>query len=222
VEHQKNESTGTKTHEEIAELLKTIKVMEEKIKNPDLNVEELFEPEVPFQEEKPLVQQPLEQISEKEKPESQEEVPIQKKEKRKKKIKQKPARKKSPEEQSQKRSLFWRKEKIGELDTDTSLENLPPQKSTAPMHTTFTLQLDAEGNLIGFPLKKTIPEGKKGWSFFKKKGGSSSSEEEPVPGIKGKVLRVISRLKPKGSSEGESGNGIGGKIKGLLRRRSKD
>jgi hypothetical protein len=223
VEHQKRESSGIKTHEEIAELLKAIKSMEDKIKNPELIGEELFEPEVPLHEVEPSSQIPTETIREQNTIESTGEIPLKKKEKRKKWLTLKPKQEVLSEVQIKRHHSFWKKEKIGELGTDTNFVKQQSLKSIAPKRVTFTLQLYPDGNLVGFPLKKSIlVQEKKGWLFLKKKGESAQPEEEPAKGIKGKLLRVVSRIKPKKSSEEESAVGIGSKIKGIFKRKSKE
>jgi len=59
---------------------------------------------------------------------------------------------------------------------------------------------------------------------FRRKGkteGEEQPEEEPAKGIKGKLKRIVSKFKRKKSSEGQSGSGIGGKLKGILRENQK-
>ncbi len=82
---------------------------------------------------------------------------------------------------------------------------------------TFVLQLDAEGNLVGFPLKKTHER--------RKPQQSEESEGEPEKGIKGIIKRLGSKFRRKSSEESESaesGGGIADKIKGIFRRKNEE
>ena len=223
MEHQKRESSGIKTHEEIIALFKSLESMEEKVKNPEMLVEELFESETTLQEVEPLTQIPVETIHEQPSIEPSGEIPLEKKARQKKSLFSTHERKELSGALKEKRLSFWRKAKIGELDADAALDGQQHLEAITPARSTFTLQFDPDGNLVGFPLKKPIPEHeKKGWFSFRKKGDSEQPEEEPAKGMKGKLLRVVSKLKRKKSSEGESSGGIGGKLKGLLKRKSKE
>jgi hypothetical protein len=222
VEHQKRESSGIKTHEEILELLQSIKSMEEKIRNPELMKEDFFEPDVHLRKVEPSPHVPTETIKKENIIKSTGEIPLKKIEKQKK-LKSQSQQKELAKARIKKRQSFWRKEKIGELGEDIPLQNKRPLKSIIPKQVTFTLQLDPDGNLVGFPLKKSSLEQEgKGWSFLRKKGKTAQVEEEPAKGIKGKLLRIVSRIKPENSSEEESSIGIGGKIKGIFKRTSKE
>jgi hypothetical protein len=222
VEHQKRDSSGIKTHEEIIALFKSLESMEEKVKNPEMLVEELFESETTLQEIEPPAHIPTDIIKEQPSLEPVGEIPGEKKERRKRSLVFAHELREKPEELKKKRLAFWRKVKTDELDADSVLDNEQHLETTPLLRSTFTLQFTDDGNLVGFPLKKPIPvTEKKGWLPFRKKGDAEQPAEEPAKGIKGKLLRVVSKLKPKKSSEGKSSGGIGGKLKGLLKRKSK-
>jgi hypothetical protein len=223
VEHQKRESLGIKTHEEIIALFKSLESIEEKVKNPEMRIEGLFESDTTLQEVESPHQTPIESVHEQPLIEPSGEIPSENKTKQKRSLFSAHERKEPPAELKKRRLSSWRKTKIGEFNPDEILNDQQHLEPNAPSRSTFTLQFDADGNLVGFPLKKLIPEHeKKGWFFFRKKGDSEQPEEEPAKGIKGKLLRVVSKLKRKKSSEGESSGGIGGKLKGLLKRKSKE
>jgi len=80
---------------------------------------------------------------------------------------------------------------------------------------TFTLRLDEKGNLVGYNLKKPKP--------LKAPKQETSAPEPEVKGVKGKILRVVSKIRRKKSSKegGSKLSGIGGKLKGIIPRRSK-
>jgi hypothetical protein len=225
---EKKEPVGIKTHEEIVALFRELKTMEERIKNPELL--ELIEPEILFEEVEPP------ESSEKEGTERPSEIPIEpeeilgeKKEKRRRFPSLKLSRKERLDGKKPGR-IWWRKEAISELEpselTEIERQLEEPVVEVKPVRSTFTLQLDEEGNLIGFILKKPkLPKEKKGWPRFRRRGGEEAekeTEEEPEPGIKGKLKRVVSKLRRKKSSDEESGGGIGSKIKGIFSRRKKE
>jgi hypothetical protein len=216
VENQKRESSGIKTHEEIIALFKELETVEEKIKNPDLIVEEIFEPEESIQE----VELPSEIPSEDKTPPSEPvgETPSSKKQKRTFSIQH--------EKKKIKRSHLWRKAPTEEKDLSVSPEFEQQPRILKPLRSTFVIQFDSEGNLIGLPVKKPKPKKeKKGLFPFGRKGTSKAAEqpeEEPAAGFKGKIKKLTSRFRRKKSSEAESSGGIGGKLKGLLRRKGKE
>ena len=226
MEHQKKESSEIKTHEEIMVLFKSLESMEEKVKNPELYVEELFESEEILQEVERPTQIPAEVVEEPQRIEPVGEISQSKKERRKRSLLFIHERKEQPAERKINRLSFWRKEKINELEPDAATEVPQQLKDTKPPRSTFILQFDGNGNLVGLPVKKPkLETEKKGWFFFRRKGQAETaeqSEEEPAKGIKGKLNRVVSKLRRKKSLEGESGGGVGGKIKGIFRRKSKE
>jgi hypothetical protein len=223
VDHQKKESSGIKTHEEIIALFKELESMEEKVKNPELLVDELFEPEITLQEIEPPFQIPTE---EQQPIEPDNEIPSEKKQKRKLSLFLQHKPKNQIEKKKIKHLSFWRKAKIGDLDPDAITKEHQQLDGVKQPRSTFILQYDENGNLTGFPLKKPKPEKqKKGWFPFRRKHTEEEAEqpeEEPAKGIKGKLKRVVSKIRRKKSNEGESGGGIGGKLKGIFKRKSKE
>ncbi len=223
MENQKRESSGIKTHEEIIALFKELETMEDKIKNPELLVEDLFEPETTIQEVELPPQIPTDVQTEPQPTEPVGETPDQREKKRSPLFRHK---KEQKIEKKIKQSHRWRKAPIDEKDLTVSSEIAQQLQEPKPLRSTFTLQFDPDGNLVGLPVKKPKPEGeKKGLFPFRRKGQSETaeqSEEEPVRGFKGKLKKITSKLRRKKSSEGESGGGIGGKLKGILRRKGKE
>jgi hypothetical protein len=207
VDDQKEASSEVKTHQEILNLFKDLESLEAKVKNPEVFEGKSIESEA-FLHEIDLPMQNSEEAGEE--PQSMEpprEIPQKKGEKKK-------------------QSLLEKKEKRGkqpEFATSTGLEQ-PVQEVKIP-RSTFILELDSDGHLVGLPVKKPIMEKeKKDWFFFKRKtqSGAVEQQEEPVKGIKGKLKHVVSTLRRKKSSEAEPREGIGGTIKGLLKRKSKE
>jgi hypothetical protein len=226
VDHQKKESSEIKTHEEIMVLFKALESMEEKIKNPELFVEELFESEKILQEVESPTQMPTEVVEEPQRIEPLGEISQSKKERRKRSPLFILERREQPAERKINRYSFWKKKTINELKPDAATEEEHQLKKIKPTRSTFILQFDGNGNLVGLPVKKSkLKTEKKGWFFFRRKGQAETaeqSEEEPAKGMKGKINRVVSKLRRKKSSEGESSGGVGGKIKGIFRRKSKE
>ena len=217
MEEQKHEDSGIKTHEEIIALFEELESLEEKIKNPDLIIEELFEPEASIQE----VELPPEifckdEIQLPSKPDEETASP-----KKHKRIFS-PHKEKKPI----KRSRLWRKAPTEEKDLTASPEMEQQPQKVQPLRSTFVIQFDSEGNLTGFPVKKPKPkQEKKGLFPFKRKGtreAAAQPEEEPAAGFKGKIKKLASRFRRTKSSEAESSGGRGGKLKGLLRRKGKE
>lgn len=224
MENQKRESSGIRTHEEIIALFKELETMEEKIKNPELLVEELFEPETTIPEVELPPQIPTDVQTEPQPTEPVGETPAPKKQKRLPLFRHK---KEQKIEKKIKRSHLWRKAPTDEKDLTASTEIAQQLQEPKPLRSTFTLQFDPDGNLAGLPVKKPKPEReKKGLFPFRRKGQSETAEqpeEEPVSGFKGKLKKITSKLRRKKSSEGgESSGGIGGKLKGILRRKGKE
>ena len=207
-------------------LFKSLESMEEKVKNPELYVEELFESEEILQEVERPTQIPAEVVEEPLRIEPVGEISPSKKERRKRSSLFIHERKEQPAERKINRLSFWRKEKINELEPDAATEVPQQLKDIKPPRSTFILQFDGNGNLVGLPVKKPkLETEKKGWFFFRRKGQAKTaeqSEEEPAKGMKGKLNRVVSKLRRKKSTEGESGGGVSGKIKGIFRRKSKE
>ncbi len=111
-----------------------------------------------------------------------------------------------------------------ELDIVTEVEQPAPQVEIP--RSTFVLQVDAEGNLVGLPLKKPKPDkGKKArFSSGKKTLDETTGDtgDESTSGIKGTLKQIGSLFHRKESSDIESSGGIGDKIKGIFKRKSKE
>jgi hypothetical protein len=226
VDDQKKESSEIKTHEEIMVLFKSLESMEKKVKNTILDAEELFEPKEIIQEVERQTQIPAEVIEEPQRIEPVGEISPIKKERRKRSPLFKHELREQPAERKINRFSFWKKETINELEPDAATEVDYQLKSIKPTRSTFILQFDENGNLVGLPVKKPkLKIENKGWLFFRRKGQAETAEqpdEEPVKGIKGKFKHVVSKLRRKKSSEGETGGGVIGKIKGIFKRKLKE
>jgi len=95
------------------------------------------------------------------------------------------------------------------------------------IRSTFTLHRNDEGNLIGFPEKKPLPEPKpkKQRRLFKRKQGSDQEpkpHEEGKKGIASRIKRIIPlrrKGKEQAASDGSKLSKITGKLKGVIPRR---
>jgi hypothetical protein len=226
VEHQKKESSEVKSHEEIMVLFKTLKSLEEKVKNPEACGENSIQPETIMQERESPTQTPKETSEEQQTRKPAHEIPLEKKEKRKHPWLKKQDSTKQPLEKKMNRFSFLKRKNDNDPELEVPIEPEPMTQKVKISRSTFTLQLDNDGNLVGFPLKKPMPEKqKKGWFSFRKKTQEESAEpsvEEQAHGIKGKLKRVASKLRRKNASDGESSGGVGSKIKSLFRRSAKE
>ncbi len=117
--------------------------------------------------------------------------------------------------------LRRKKDNLGETPGDLAAQGEIP--APKPMNGTFTLRLDDEGNLIGFPIKKPVQKPEKKHRrllpFGKKKSeGENETEQpqEPAKGFKGKIKRITSRFKRSKKQKGEKGTG--GKFSKILNK----
>jgi hypothetical protein len=213
VENQDEDSSKVKTHEEILKLFHEVESVETKIKSPDELLKEIYQTKTILQTRQPPVQIPINTSVEPHLLEPNAEIPLP--EKRKISFFKKLDKPENPLEEKTPWFSFLKKEKNDNQELVPSPEMETQPEDIALLQSTFVLQLDAEGNLTGFPLKKP-PRVKKS----KKETGET--EEEPVKGIKGKLKKITSRFRRKEKEESESSGGIGEKIKGIFKRKNKE
>jgi len=215
VDHQKIDYSKVKTHEEILKLIEDVRLAEAKVKNLEEFKKASYEQLTVLRHMEPPVKELEEPNDESQlsKPPDETSAPLQSKPKRSflKRI-QKPE---SPSEKKTKWFAFLEQEKpdAAELEPSSELEQQPEEFTI--QSSTFVLQLDTNGNLVGFPMKK--PHIRKNIEQ-----GNEESEGEPEKGIKGKLKRLGSLFRRKKSEESESSGGIGEKIKGIFKRKNKE
>jgi len=214
VENQKENPSKVKTHEEILQLFHDVKLAEEKVRNPETFRRNKTESKVFFPETEPLSRTPKEVIEHHQALEPQGEIPYRKSEEQHSFLRRIEELEKHAEKKT-KWFAFFKKEGQNHPDTELSQTVEHPDLEKKISHSTFILQLDAEGNLVGFPQKKLHP-GKRTLQ------GTDELEEEPAKGIKGKLRQFTSKLRRKNSEEPESSGGIGDRIKGLFKRRPEE
>lgn len=215
MDNQKEDSSKVKTHEEILKLINDVKLVEAKVKNPEQFKKDTIEFKAFLSKIEPPLQKPEEAIEEEQLITPTGEIPLKKKEEQKQSFLK---RIEKPEIRSGKKTnwfSFLKKEKndLPELEPSTEMEQ-QVQEIKIPRRT-FILQLDNDGNLIGFPMKKSHPS-------KTTQQGIEEPEEAPVKGIKGKLRYMASMLRRKKSEESESSGGIGDKIKGIFKRKSEE
>jgi hypothetical protein len=211
---QEETISSVKTHEEILELFKEIEDIETRFKTP-IALEEPTLELVPTPDGELIEIQPSP------------EKPSKKHQKLFSKSKQK-----KPKEPTTKHFLKKKKNIPGEiqdLTPKTRLFKHWKHNAEKQIHPTFSLKLDAEGNLVGLNIKKPKPPKEKKAGRFRlrrKKGegepaAAPEPEAPPEPGIKGKLKRVVKKLKPgrKAKKEGSSKFAALGKIKGIVKRK---
>lgn len=127
-----------------------------------------------------------------------------------------------------KRIYFSKKEQPSDLVPSAETE-LKHDKETRDevkiVKSTFTLHITDEGSLVGLDIKKPSPPKAVNGFFERRRHRMETSEqanEVPASGLKGKMKRVFSKIIPQRSKEVEISGGIGGKIKGIFKRRSKE
>jgi len=214
VDNQNEDSSKVKTHEEILKLFHEVQSVEAKVKNPDESKKESYRAATILQEIKPTVQISDSTTEERQPLEPAGEIPLKKKEDTKKSFLKKIDKPEIPSEKKTHWFDFLKTEKNDIQEPESSLEVEPQPEEIAILRSTFVLQLDNDGNLTGFPMKKPQRE--------KKIRQGTEETEEPVKGIKGKLKHITSRFRRKNSDESESSGGIGDKIKGIFRRKNKE
>jgi G3E family GTPase len=214
VDNQNEDSSKVKTHEEILKLFHEVQSVEEKIKNPDKSKEESDRIETILQQIKPSVQIPDSAAEERRPIEPVGEIPLKEKDETKKSFLEKIDKPEIPSEKKPHWFDFLKPEKNDIQELEPLLEAVPQPEEIAILRSTFILQLDNDGNLTGFPMKKLQRE--------KKTRQGTEEADEPVKGIKGILKHITSRFRHKNSDESESSGGIGDKIKGIFRRKNKD
>ena len=214
MDNQNEDSSKVKTHEEILKLFHEVQSVEAKVKNPEESKKESCRAETILQEIKPPVQISNNAAEERQPMEPTGEIPLTKKEETKKSFLKKIDKPELPSEKKTHWFDFLKTEKNDIQELDLPMEVEPQPEDITILRSTFILQLDNDGNLTGFPLKKPRQE--------KKTRQGTEEAEEPAKGIKGKLKHITSRFRRKNSVESESSGGIGDKIKGLFRRKNKE
>jgi len=215
VENQKENPSKVKTHEEILQLFHDVQLAEEKVRNPETFKRNKTESKDFFPVTEPPSKTPEEVVDQYQTLDPQGEIPYKKIEEQQHSFLRRTEEPGKHAEKKTKWFAFFKKEERGPLDPELPLTVEHPELEKNISSSTFTLQLDEEGNLVGFPHKKPHP-GKKTAQ------GTDELEEEPAKGIKGKLRQFTSKLRRKKSEEPEPGGGIGDKIKGIFKRRSEE
>lgn len=213
MENQNENPSRVKTHEEILQLFHEVKLAEEKVRNPEAlrfrppeSTMVLPGTTSPSQIRKGIEahQQPFVPQGEIPSPKMGErDTVVSRLEEQESLAKKKP-----------KWFSFLKREEPESLDVELPQTVKHSEVEKKIPRTTFVLQLNAEGNLVGFPQKKSHPN--KGISQ------ESNQAEEQATGIKGRLKQLTSRFHRKTSETSESSGGIGTRIKGIFRRKSEE
>jgi hypothetical protein len=215
VDNQNEDSSKVKTHEEILKLFHEVKSVETKVKNPEEFKKESYPVVTTLQQIKPQAQISDSAAEEQQPIEPAGEISLKKKEEPKKSFLKKIDKPEIPSEKKTHWFGFLKTEKQDIQELEPSLEVEPQPEDITILRSTFTLQLDNDGNLTGFPMKK--PQTEK-----KTRQETEGAEEEPVKGIKGALKHITSRFRHKNSEKSESSGGIGDKIKGIFKRKNEE
>jgi hypothetical protein len=225
VDDQKNDASKVKTHEEILRLFQEIQSVEAKVRNPDLWKPTIHATDAPSQDPEPPAQN-LKETSEKgplgepvgELPQDIVEEP-----------EQSFLNRPEPLEGHPETKTRWfgllHKQHPENRAIESNLDEESSEEEFRPSQSTFTLQLDPSGNLVGFPLKKpSIPQKRKGWFSSKRtpRSEGEDSEGETEEGFRGTLKHLFSFFRRHSSEDSDSSEGIGEKIKGIFRRKDEE
>ena len=217
--HEKKSTANVKNHEDILALLKEIDSLEDSIKTPEPPHEFL---EVNSED---IVTKTHEEVD----PDSTglerslEPTTVQKQVKKQKKRRFAIKFQRKPHIQPKKE--FLERNQWIEVPQQEYTTDIPYAKELLPQ-STFTLSVDEKGNLVGFHIKKPKEKQERPLRSllpFKKKEKTeteTSQKEVESTGIKGKLIGIIAKLKPKRGegSEGSKLSGALGKIRGIFSR----
>jgi hypothetical protein len=214
VDTQKIDAPKAKTHEEILKIFKDVQSAEARVKNPGEMTKASYEQLTILRQEKPVVKEPEESPEVTQPIEPQREIPVPEQNKPKRLFLKRIKKPEKPSEKKTKLFDFIKIEVTEDEDLTSTLEIEQQPEDITIRPSTFVLQLDTNGNLVGFPMKITHEH--------KKSEQSEASEGEPEKGIKGKLKRLGSKFRRKKSEDSESSGGIADKIKGIFKRRNKE
>lgn len=214
MDNQKGDSSQLKTHEEIMRLFKDLELVEAKIKNPSILLTDQIESDSITQKIELTKYGPEEPLDQQKPIEPSTEVPLDQEEKQRRPFWRKKQKPQSDVDEKKPKFSFFHEEQQTqqELEVVTEIEQPTPQVEIP--RSTFVLQVDPEGNLVGLPIKKQKPKNEE--------ETKEGAEDTPVRGIKGKLQHIGSLFHRKGSSDSEPSGGIGDKIKGIFRRNPKE
>ena len=160
MDNQNEDSSKVKTHEEILKLFHEVKSVETKVKNPEefkkesypvVTILKVIKPQTPLSDSAAEKQQPIEPAGE---------ISLKKKEELKKSFLKKIDKPEIPSEKKTHWFGFLKTEKQDIQELEPPLEVEPQPEDITILRSTFTLQLDNDGNLTGFPMKKPQQEKK--------------------------------------------------------------
>lgn len=207
MDSQQDDSSEIKTHDEIMRLFKDLEIVEARVKNPEDLIKEIIASETSLQEMEPSLRVPEEAVEQEYYLEPASEIPEDQNENHRYLFWKR--KEKREGEETEKKQWFSFVKRKNDLESDYEYPDLATedreQLERIP-RSTFVLQVDTNGNLVGLPVKKSKPESEK------------KQDEEPEKGIKGRLKQLGSLFRRKGSSDAEANEGIGAKIKGIFRR----
>lgn len=192
-------------------LFKDLEQVEAKVKNPTVFLNEQNKSDAMTQKLELTVYTPEEGI-EKQKPiEPTMEISFNREEQPFWRRKPKPQ---SGSQEKKPRFSFFHKEEQTHPEPEVFTEVEQPALQVEIPRSTFVLQVDPDGNLIGLPHKKHKSK--------KEEETSPAPEGDSVRGLTGKLKKIKTLFHRKEDSDAQSSSGIGEKIKGIFRRKSKE
>ncbi|MBN2599400.1 MAG: hypothetical protein JXA75_02580 [Candidatus Thermoplasmatota archaeon] len=225
MDDQNHDASKVKTHEEILRLFQELQSVEAKVRNPDQWKPTVLVTKASSQDLEPPRQNLEETHKETSLGEPTGELPQEMEEEHKRSFLNRPETHEGHPERKTRLFGFLHKEHPVDLAIESNRDDEPVEEEMPPSRSTFTLQLDPSGNLVGFPLKKpSIPQERKGWFSSKRTTHSEGedSEEETEEGFRGKLKHLFSFFRRQSSEDSDSPEGISEKIKGIFRRKNEE
>lgn len=212
---QRRDASDVKTHKEILSLLKELDTIEKRVKNLPVSEDSSADAEVVLQDVE-ITEPPVKTIQ-KPRPELPMDIIHRHAHKKQDRLSLLDLYKKQrATERKSKRSFFSHKAEKTPLVPSAKPEVHRPIKrrrgKERPIQSTFKLYITEEGTLGGLDLKKPKPP----------KATKEQPQEAEEPGFKGKLKRLAKKIIPRASKKGEASQGIGSRIKGIVKRKPKE
>jgi hypothetical protein len=223
---QRTDASDVKTHEEILLLLKELDSIEKRVKNLRLS-EEPYNDANAVQQEVEITEPSVETIQEPQ-PEQPDDIIHRNAHKVQNRVSLLDFYKK------QRATKIKTKRRVFSNEGDHAPLLLPAEpevhqyakrrrKKEKPIQSTFKLYITEEGTLAGLDIMKPKPPKAQDGLFRRHTTGTNDHPQDAQePGFKGKLKRLVKKINPRSSKKGEAGNGIGNRLKGIVKRRPKE
>ena len=223
---QRKDASDVKTHEEILLLLKDLDTIEKRVKNLQLSEDVCNDANTLIQEAE-ITEPSVETIQEPQ-PEQLNDIIHRNTNKKQNRVSLLDFYKKQRATKTRtKHRIFSNKEDQAHL--------VPPDEPEVHQHikrrrekekllqSTFKLYITEEGTLAGLDIMKPKPpKAQNGLHRRHTTETNDQPQDAQEPGLKGKMKRLVKKIIPRSSKKGEAGSGIGNRLKGIVKRRTKE